>query len=926
MKKRMSLLFLTVIACICLCCFSCTSITPDSDNVTADQSQGSYSDEEQSQAPTNPDKIETNNFRFIYNETYGGYTLTYYKNKTNKHVEIPSEVEGFPVVAIMSAFSHCEQVESIIIPETVKHIDYLSFCHCDSLTSINIPKSVELISWGAFSSPNLSEITVDEENQHYKSVDGVLYTKDGTSLVEYPKGRTAEEYEVLSGVINIGRRAFSGNKFIKRVNLPQGLKEINWEVFSHCTEITEINLPKGLESVGYRAFAYCDNLKKVNIYSPAPEIADEVFYQSPSIEYTERNGARYLGNDQNDHLLLLEAADEVLAKTEIEDGCEVVYSNAFAVCVRLEELTVPKSVKYFGQNAFYHCTGLKRIYYKGSVEDWCNIHFDDSIIYSYIEGPDRASMSNPLSCGGDLYIDNQLISELVIPEGVTKINGAAFMGCGSITSVKMLGNVKEIGDLAFAYCNNLTQIDMADSIETIGMWAFLGDENIKVLNLPDGLIHIKEQAFTGLTSITELIIPNSVEKIDGHAFSYCSGLLKVVVGAGVKEVGYRAFFYCTSIVEAISRSKDFVITQEYDKGGCLGYYADFIYNLGDEYESSEIQTNDGFVTYTSEGETVLVGYTGNLSMVTIPDEVTKIREYAFSFAEGVEEVIFGKGVKEICDFAFERNTAIKSVKMNDQVVTMGSRAFYGCRSLESVELSEGLKSIGKRAFDDCVSLENISIPKGVVLIGEQAFSSTGIKQLSFEGEGIVIEEYAFAGCSGLKSLNLEGVEKIGGHAFERCKSITELTVADSVTYIGAYAFSYCYGLEKLTYGNGVDKGGRYAFKGCTNLKEVDFGNLTYLSEHMFEGCTALTEVDISENIVVIADHAFDGCEGLTKVVMGNCLFNMGYMAFTDCSSLNQIIYKGTLNEWAKILKGDLWYRNVPADRVECSDGYVTIFK
>ncbi|MBE7085526.1 MAG: hypothetical protein E7366_00015 [Clostridiales bacterium] len=163
------------------------------------------------------------------------------------------------------AFSSCSNLEEITMPDSLQTIGYRAFEGCGKLKTLHIPKGVTDLKGGALFNNAFTEYTVAKDNPAYKAIDGDIYSKDGTVLVQYAVGKEGTEFVVPDGVKKIGDYAFYGTRKLLNVSLPQTLTEIGNYAFSICG-ITEIELPYGLETIGEAAFK--DALNLTNIVLP----------------------------------------------------------------------------------------------------------------------------------------------------------------------------------------------------------------------------------------------------------------------------------------------------------------------------------------------------------------------------------------------------------------------------------------------------------------------------------------------------------------------------------------------------------------------------------------------------------------------------------------------------------------------------------
>ncbi|MDY4513382.1 MAG: leucine-rich repeat domain-containing protein [Paludibacteraceae bacterium] len=135
--------------------------------------------------------------------------------------------------------------------------------------------------------------------------------------------------------------------------------------------------------------------------------------------------------------------------------------SAFLYCSSLTSITIPNSVTSIGGIAFFGCTSLTKTNYTGDIASWCNIQFN-------------SPYANPISFSQNLYLNDVLVTDLVIPQGVIGVGAYAFNGCSSLTSVTIPNSVTSIGDMAFRYCSSLTSITIPNSVTSIGDYAFWG--------------------------------------------------------------------------------------------------------------------------------------------------------------------------------------------------------------------------------------------------------------------------------------------------------------------------------------------------------------------------------------------------------------------------------------------------------------------
>ena len=203
----------------------------------------------------------------------------------------------------------------------------------------------------------------------------------------------------------------------------------------------------------------------------------------------------------------------------IPDGVSIISKDAFYGLSELNSVTIPSSVTEIGDYAFSDCVNLTAVHIR-DLKAWCSINFSSNVC-------------NPLYYAHHLFLNDQEVTELVIPEGVATIGNYAFNGCSGLTSVAIPSSVATIGILAFSDCSGLTSVTIPNSVTSIGNYAFEG--------------------CSGLTSVT---IPKSVTSIEYGTFNDCTGLTSVTIPSSVTYIGSLAFYGCTGLTEVFSYIKN----------------------------------------------------------------------------------------------------------------------------------------------------------------------------------------------------------------------------------------------------------------------------------------------------------------------------------------------------------------------------------
>ena len=689
---------------------------------------------------------------------------------TDTKVIIPAKItyngKTYKVTAIGDgAFNACKNLTSISIPNSVTSIGELAFEFCTSLTSI----------------------VVDENNQNYKSIDGNLYSKDGTTLIQYAIGKTKTSFTIPD----------------------------------HVTTIEDL------------AFWWCKNITSIDV---------------------DKNNTHYKSIDGNlyskDGTTLIQyAIGKTTTSFTIPNSITTIGVAAFVGCENLTSITIPNSVTSISESAFWGCENL---------------------------------------------------TSISIPDSVTSISKSAFAHCFSLTSITIPNSVTTIGESAFSGCSSLTSITIPNNVTTIGNFAFSDCENLTSITIPDSVTFIGKSAFAWCENLTYVSIPYGVTTIDRYAFSWCSSLTSITIPKGVKSIGYWAFSGCTNLtIYCETKSKP------------EGWHADWnpdnspvIWNCGssspkeDEVCGSSKPSTDSTTTpkpshtegleFTiTDGTATVTSYKGTDTKVIIPATITRDGKTYKVTAIGKE--------------AFFECTSLASITIPNSVTSIGESAFEWCENLTSVSIPYSVTSIGINAFELCSSLTSIVVDEN-----NQSYKSIDGNLYSRDGTILIkyaigktetsftipdhvtsIREDAFAYCENLTSITIpDGITTIGESAFEGCENLTSITIPNSVTTIGEMAFYDCTNLTSITIPDHVTTIGRYAFCNCTNLTSITIPNsVTTIGESAFEGCENLTSITIPDGVTSIGESAFSGCENLTSITIPNSVTSIGINAFEWCDKL-----------------------------------------
>ena len=657
---------------------------------------------------------------------------------------------------------------------------------------------------------------------------------------------------------------------------------------------------------------------------------------------------------------------------EIPNGVVRLEAQAFKKCTFLTSITIPASVKSILSDAFYECDNLKTIFYIGDVASWCKISGLSNIMSNnrtlYIGGKkvegDLVIPDNVTRIGDYAFLGCTGLTSVTIGNGVTSIGDGAFYGCTGLTSITIPNRVTSIGDSAFQRCtglttvnwnatectsagshmgyifegcSNLATVNIGDNVTTIPSYAFKGCTGLTSITIPDSVTSIDWYAFSGCTGLTSVTIPDCVTSIGNYAFRDCTGLTSVTIGNGVTSIGNYAFEYCYKLVEVYNKST-LSITAGSSDNGKVAYYAKNVYK--NEGGSKLTTDENGYVIYTDGYAKILVAYTGTETELTLPSDITKIYQNAFSGCTKLTSVTIPDSITSIGNYAFRGCTGLTSVTIGNGVTSIGDSAFEYCYKLVEVYNKSTLSITADRSGNGYVAYyaknvykneggsklttdENgyviytdgdekilvaylgtetkLTLPAYITQIYKYAFSGcTGLTSITIPNRVTSIGDSAFQRCTGLTSVTIgNGVTSIDDYAFYACRSLTTITIPDSVTIIGKGAFYDCAGLTSVTIGNGVTYIGESAFLDCTGLTTVNWNATACTTAglqgyHIFRNCSKLTIINIGDKVTTIPLYAFYGCSGLTSVTIGNSVTSIGRYAFSGCTGLTSVTIGGSV--------------------------------
>ena len=642
---------------------------------------------------------------------------------------------------------------------------------------------------------------------HDFEVDGIYYNilseEDKTVEVTY-KGSSFSSQEEYNGsvvipatttysnitynVVIIGERAFSYCSNLTSVELPNSIIEIKESAFDNCKSLVNINIPNAGTSIGESAFLSCKGITSIQLPNNLTEIGKNLFWGCSS-----------------------------LRDIKINDNISKIGDWAFYNCSELTSIFIPSSVTFIGEYAFYGCKSLNDVYIN-DISAWCNINFNGGFMYAY-----------------NLYLNEEIITELIIPNNLREIKPRVFSGCASLTSVEIPNSITSIGSNAFSDCENLVNIEIPNSITSIGSNAFSRCKGLTNIEIPNSVTSIGNYAFSNCVGLTSIEIPNNVISIGDGMFYYCNNLTNVLLPNNTTSIGEKMFFYCSKL--------------------------------------KKIQIPDNVTTI---GNSAFYGCS-NMASVNIPNGVTEIGDDAFYNCNNLKEVHIDDiaGWCNIDFYDYHHSNPLyyaKKLYLNDIEVT-------------NVVIPEGITEIKAGAFIYCYSIISVSIPNSVTKIGREAFSDCRWLRNVIIGDGVInIDACAFCNCTSLSNLTLgNNVENIGSLAFGVVSStfipnIQSLVIPKSVKFIDNDAFYAC------NIANIIVEDGNNIYDSRDNCNAI----IETSSNTLILG---RNNTKIPNSVTSIGEEAFYRM-GIKSIIIPHSVVNINKSAFGVCNNLEDIYFEG----------------------------------
>ena len=512
---------------------------------------------------------------------------------------------------------------------------------------------------------------------------------------------------------------------------------------------------------------------------------------------------------------------------------------------------------------------------------------------SVVEIPETYGGAKVTSIAAGAFRGQTMITDVVIPEGVTYIGREAFAGCSALVRVKIPTSVTQVGANLFEgtpYDSTLT-----GELVYINSILYRCQSDAVTVSIRQGTTVIAEEAFINRVNLAAIVVPDGVSYIGSNAFKNCSALSQIEIPKSVRDIVANAFdgtkWYedrkheMIYINDLLYRVPTEIIVQSEQPTGSL--------SDKDAAELAKSGVATQIIPYTDvivQGETTtictLAFANTPVQKVQLPSTLTTIRYGAFQNCTALKQITLPKSMTFIEGGAFQNCSALSSILVPQNVTYLGASAFSGCTSLTSATLPQAITRISSGLFENCSSLTTVQASSALTSIGSRAFAETSaLSSFTFPQTLTAVGAESFTG-SGIVTANLpQSVTYLGAGAFADCTKLVYAQVPAAIQAVRERTFRNCTELKNVSIPEGIRYIGAAAFQNDVSLQTVDFAqSLLTICDNAFEGSGVGEGLVLPPALRTIGSRAFAGCMRLTSLTIPTDVRKMGSQAFADGSS------------------------------------------
>lgn len=512
---------------------------------------------------------------------------------------------------------------------------------------------------------------------------------------------------------------------------------------------------------------------------------------------------------------------------------------------------------------------------------------------SVVEIPETYGGAKVTSIAAGAFRGQTMITDVVIPEGVTYIGREAFAGCSALVRVKIPTSVTQVGANLFEgtpYDSTLT-----GELVYINSILYRCQSDAVTVSIRQGTTVIAEEAFINRVNLAAIVVPDGVSYIGSNAFKNCSALSQIEIPKSVRDIVANAFdgtkWYedrkheMIYINDLLYRVPAEIIVQSEQPTGSL--------RDKDAAELAKSGVATQIIPYTDvivQGETTtictLAFANTPVQKVQLPSTLTTIHYGAFQNCTALKQITLPESMTFIEGGAFQNCSVLSSILVPQNVTYLGASAFSGCTSLTSATLPQAITRISSGLFENCSSLTTVQASSALTSIGSRAFAETSaLSSFTFPQTLTAVGAESFIG-SGIVTANLpQSVTYLGAGAFADCTKLVYAQVPAAIQAVRERTFRNCTELKNVSIPEGIRYIGAAAFQNDVSLQTVDFAqSLLTICDNAFEGSGVGEGLVLPPALRTIGSRAFAGCMRLTSLTIPADIRKMGSQAFADGSS------------------------------------------
>lgn len=497
---------------------------------------------------------------FMYTSINNSYIIINGYNGEDSNLVIPDMINGLKVIGVEDlSFEDNLVITKVVFPSTLLYVGTSCLKGCSNLEEVVI-EDVK-----SFKNDNIMRVLFGEEeygnsyhaNSAYipnnlknftikgniprpsvfigvKSLETVVYGCPGS--IDGFRESNIRRVELLEGVTDINGCAFYSCEKLEEIILPSSLTYIGDQAFTLCTSLKTIDLPSQLTNLGGYAFMYCYSLEELIIPNSIKVIPTQLCF------YCEGLTNVVLHDDITEiHSAAFEGCKSLESFT-FPSKIERVENSLLNQCISIEVIDIPNTVTYIGSNAFGAMSSLKEVTISTNVETISSFAFFSCQMLRSVEIP--SSVKTIEECA---FLDNATLRKVILNEGLEVIGNQAFSNCTKLIEINLPSTVTKIGDSAFQSCYELQNITIPKSVTKIGKATFSDCFAFTEIIIPEGVTSIGQYAFRNCANLTNVVLPSTLEEINHEAFIGLVYIESIVIPTSVEYMGYSVFNNCNSL-------------------------------------------------------------------------------------------------------------------------------------------------------------------------------------------------------------------------------------------------------------------------------------------------------------------------------------------------------------------------------------------